>query len=806
MSLMPQQQMQGGPQIGMDPADARGFDEQAPQIGPNLASDPEFCKLVLTSWFKQLYPQVLQQQRLWPIWERIDDAFRVKGKASDLDISAVDPQSVSLNPDKKGAGGLKDRKDGYSARVYPATFHKQVVTKTDMHKSIAWSDGLPVRAEMEEGDFEDPLYNPIQRSVDALNAELVRCARVTNLEQEDRKGRGAFCKYGHAWALPNFEYRMDVVPQSFAVPQDPQMAQQMMQDLMQRFGSPPQMSQSPFGMVATWQQRTITKMETRLIFMRVDDVFVDQTLPADNMDMQLCPTVRSRVNRTALFGNDYDPISNPFGYLNCQQAMTESNPQWTFSTSDTIFQQELLKKWGLSMSGQIKPANALKQKWMGWPMLAIYQDPKTGKLALDEGEGVDTPQGKVFVKPERYVVEAFGNLEFTNSSATVLRIQRNPTPKDRVPLLFAANLTEDTAGAIPLSKAEAAIKATDQEATCLNQFFNAKNKQIDPSWLVPTDFDIRTDLGKHGTNFPTDEPERFKSLGPTYDFTQTMMEFQARMQAEGQAIMGMSDQLLGNVSTGRRPATELQNAFDASKMPITIEIDQYNAGILGQWALFHKEAIEMFADRAYLFKVTGRIMGGYGALKLFTAVADEFMKRQAAIGNFQYMAQMVAPLPGANLQPIIAAMWKLMKLPGNPNEILPDGGFNKARDDAMQIITQICGFGRLTPPTPSDPHQIYIGAFTQALKDPYWQEKTPETLPLLNQRLMMQIQLFQQQQQMQMAIQQHQLAMAHMGASLGQHFKPQGPQQGGNGNQPAMSNQPPQTSGGANQQLMGGVQ
>lgn len=824
MSALPQQ-------ASPAPDTVPSLDQSIQQIGPNMASDPDFCKVVMDySWRNEVYPKVLQQQTLWPTWKRIDDAFRVKGSATDLDISAVDPQFVNKNADGKGAGGLRDRNDGYSSRVYPATLHKQIVTKTDMHVSIAWSDGLPVRAEKDEYEVEHPLYNPIQQSVDAFNQELARCAREVRLKRQDRKGRGSFCKYGHVWAMPDFRLKMETVPESYVVPQDPQLQMQMEQDMLQRYGGQkPQLQQTPFGIMATWSVRKITAMETHLVFLRVDDVFVDQTLPCDDMEQQLCPVVRSRVNRGVLFGNDYDPVSNPFGYLNTQQAMNDSNPQWSFSTSDTIFQQELLKKWGLAMSGQIMPQNALKQKWTLYPKLGIYQDPKTGKLALDDGTGIECPQcqgkrnamdqggqthdcpmcsgsGKYFVKPERYVVEAYGNLEFSNSSATVLRIQRNPTPKDRVPLLFSANLSEDTAGAIPLSKSEASLKAVDQEATSLNQWFNSKNKQIDPGWLVPADgFDVGTDLGQHGKNFPCENPDVFKSLAPTYDTTQNMESFMDRQQSEVMAINGMSDQLLGIVSSGRRPATELQNAFDASKMPITIEVDQYNEDIMGGWARFHQEAIEAFAPKEWIYEKTGRT--AFGNIQLFTAVADEFMKRQAAIGNFQYIAQLIAPIPGANLQPVLSAMWSLMKLPGNPDEVLPDGGMKKARADGMRIVTQICGEGQMIPPQQSDPHAVYIQIFEQALQDPYWQKKTPETLPLLQQRYMMQLQMQAMQMQQQLAAQQHQLMLAHAGASLGQHFKPQmNPQQGGNGNQPAMSNQAPANSGGANQQLMGGVQ
>lgn len=804
------------------PSIVPALDENRPQIGPNLAGNPDFCKTVMAYLHREyVYPQVIQQQPKLEIWRRIDDAFRVRGAADDLDISAVDPQTRVVNPDAKGRGGLADRHDGYSSRVYPATFHKQIVTKTDMHMSIAWADGLPVRAVAPRTPYEHPLYNPTQQSVDGANRLLEDCAREIRLKKEDRKGRGSAAKYGHAWAAVDWEYELEDRPIIHQFPADPQLANAMLQDLSQQLGPPTQVDQQ--NMVAVWVQRGVKTMRTNYRIQRVDDVFIDQTMPADDMDKQLCPCVRTRGNRGELHGNDYDPDTNPFGYLNCQEALQETNPQWQVSQCDTLYQQELQKK-GLSLTGQIKPANAIKQRWTMYPMLAI--DPQTGDL--DDGSGIDCPscQGKgtvpgqdgqsgtcpqcqgrnrIFLKPERYVVEAFGNMEFSNSAATCLRIQIIPNPNKRVPLLFTANLTEDTAGAIPLCKAEASLKAVDQEATSVNQWFDSKNGQINPPWIIPEDADKRMDCNRPNGNIQTDNPNGFVPMRTSLDPTQNMVEFMSRMKTEVMDINGMSPGLLGEVSSGRRAATEIQNAFDAGKMPITIEIDQYGEDMLAGWAQFHLDNIEAFADREWIRKQTGRTT--FGKVQLFSAVADEFLKRQAAIGNFQYLAQMVAPIPGANIQPIFAAMCNLMRLPINPNEVLPDGGVKKAIQDGLRIVTTILGKGQFLPPNPADPHQIFIEIFEQALQDEHWQEQTPETLPLLQQRLMMQMQLLQQQQQAQLMAQQHQLMLAHAGASLGQHFRPQMQKDGqSTGNQPAMSNSPAATSGGVNQQTMGGIQ
>jgi hypothetical protein len=827
VSALPQQQATPSPEI------IPALDENGPQFEPNLASDPDFCRLVLDHcWRKHLYPEVLQQERLWSMWRRIDDAWRVKGASYDLDISATDPITVVTNPDAKGRGGITDPKDGYSSRVYPATLHQQIVAKTNTHMAIAWGDGLPVKAEIPEDLPVHPLYNPTQQQADAANELLRDCAWEIGLKKKDRIGRGCFAKYGHVIASTDFVYKLKDQPVMYRLPQDPQQQAMLVQMKMQEYGGAfPQVMPSPdgLGQVAVWNQRVVDKMETRCDFIRVDDFFIDQTLSTeDNFRHQLCVALRKRTNRNALFGNDYDPQSNPFGWLNTQQANQDGNPHWQFQgMSNQQFQDELQKKWGLNITGQMPIQNGLKSLWTLYVMLAIYQDPKDGTLKLDDGTGIVCPQCngsglvssgptpdapdhyalnhpcpvcegrmKLWIQPQRYVVEAYGDLEYANSQATCLRIQRNPTPKDRVPVLFSASLTEDTAGAIPLCKAEASLKSVDQEATAVNQYFDAKNGLINPPWLYPEEADGRMDFNRPNRNIPHQgNPNLYQPMRAQLDPTGNLMPFIDMMRGDTTNINNMTPQLLGEINDGRRSATELQNAFDAGRIPVLQEIDQYGQDILAGWAQFHLDYVEAFVDRAWIQEKTGR--SGFGKVRLISSVGDEFLKRQSAIGNLQYVAQMVAAMPGANLNPILSAFCQLTKLPINADEVLPDGGVKLAALRGMQIITKILGTGQMVPALPSDPHAIYIEMFEQALQDPYWQQKTPETLPLLQMRLQQQLQLQLQQQQAQLMAQQHAMMLQASAKGAGQK---------GNGNQPPMSSSPPATSGGANQQMMGGMQ
>lgn len=781
-----------------------------PVIGPNLAGNIDLCRRVLSHVWKDFgYPYMLQQTLLWPTWDRLYDAWRVKGKRSDLDISYTDPASEQKNPDGRGDG--LTGKDGISAKVYPSAFHRQVRNKTDMHMSVAWDGGVPVRAVKPETIYEHPLYNPDTQQVNVANELLHQCADQIEMKSRDRIARGSWSLYGHAYIQTDFKYRL--IPQAVThqLPPDTNMAQMRVQAVSaQMGGQQPQFD--PQARTATWWQLIVDpdSMVTDYLPIRHDCVLLDQTLSASDMDRQPCPFVRSHGTRFDLWGNDYDPQQNPFGWLNVQQALSKGAQQYTLSAQDEgSFRLDLAKKYGLSDAGQLKPRNAMKQLWTCYPMLAI--DPATGML--DEGEGIECPTcrgakqvaaqtmvggeaaqystmpdvmgpviigpggpapalmqakqdcpdcqgvGLKFIEPKRYVMQMYGLLSFGGeSSATVLRIQPIPTVGGKVPLLFGAHLTEDTAGAIPYCWAEAALPATDQLATAHNQFLDAKNQVINRQWLCLEDEPARNmDLNRPNKNIPV---QTIGGVQPApsiaFDITQTLQPYMGMQEGEIQSCGGLPPVALGQIASGRRAATEIQTASDAAQLPITVEIDSYNTQLPGRWAKQHLDNIEAYGDRDWIFKRTGRTT--FGRVKLYTQVAKDFFTEQAQLQLLQNFLPAAAGIPGFN---VARAAQEIFTLAGfnNASEFIDDGGVRKAQMDAFRIIAEFLGEGKFSPPTPFDPHQIYIECFQQALMDPDWLKKAPEMMPMLEQRLNFQNMLFQQQQQQQMMQQAQQAAL-----------------------------------------------
>jgi hypothetical protein len=88
-----------------DPEIIPAADEHPPEIPPNLAGNQALCTnvtkfLVHRYWYA--YEQ--QQMRLWPIWRRIDDAWRARTQTQDLieGRSITEKMAEPLTPQDRG--------------------------------------------------------------------------------------------------------------------------------------------------------------------------------------------------------------------------------------------------------------------------------------------------------------------------------------------------------------------------------------------------------------------------------------------------------------------------------------------------------------------------------------------------------------------------------------------------------------------------------------------------------------------------------------------------------------------------------
>lgn len=776
------------------------MDEPAIVFGENMAGDEELCKAVIKHAVEDyFYTYENQQRALWPTWRKIDDMWMARINPEDLQWALLNAKVLRQ--------GKQSIVDGISAQAQSPSAFKQMKALTDIIVQMSWQEGAPGQYQKPKCVYEHPLYNPTQQSIDALNELLQETLEDGEIQNEYRKNIGQYVKYGHAWVLSDFERELEVVLEQFKL--NPMMAQGQIAQLSQQYGAQPADIQppTPFNpyVTVTFRKLVIKKMQTHYRHLNVRDVFIDQLLPCDNLHMHLqpCPMVRRHITNFALEDNIYHEVANPFGWLNTKKAAVDQKGHWAYNETDEQTNRDaMVKRHNIVSIQQVKGKEAVKQLWTLFPLLRI----KDGVLVKDDlkcehcnGSGKMTMEGEsvvcevcggsgvIHVPAERYCVQVFGGMRL---SGTVMRIQKMPKGVP-IPLLFAADMVEDDACAIPTSRAEVAMIPMYHLAVAECQMQDSKDYTIYRPWKVRYDSpSVNLNLNEPSGNilFETDPNEIQRAEGNQYDESATLLDHIARKEDDVQRIFGATDQLLGLLSTGRRPATEIGNAIEAGKNPIIVMADGYNRQIFGGYMRTMQKNIELFGDRDWIKQKTGKTT--FGKPKIYTSVASDFFKKSVMINNVRYLVE------ASNMNPLLqSAVPQLFNQTANLMGVdiqVDDGGLKKIQQDGMGIITKILGEGVLVPPGLEDPDDIYISMFGMALEDPYWIKTAPQNLPLLAQRIMM-----QQQQAFQKAMQQ-----AQMQAAM-QPPPEEDPQSNDNGDRPKKPGDPGASHGRAKQNEQG---
>lgn len=787
-----------------DPEVIPAMDENPIQWGENLAFDEPLCKEVLkhivTDYF---YTYENQQRAFWPVWRKIDDMWRSKVNATDL-------QWPILNAKMRNQS-QPTVVDGISAMAQSPAAFKQMKALTDIIVQMSWQEGSPGKYQKPECVYEHPLYNPTQQAIDAANEGLQEDIDECNIQHEYRVNIGQYVKYGHAWVLVDFEKELETIQEKYNL--NPQMAQGQVQQLAMQYGANPTAIEppSPFKpyVTVTFHRQVIKKMVTHFRHLNVRDVFIDQLLPCNSMEIQPCPMVRRHMTDYGLETNIYHPQANPFGWLNTKMASQDQRAHWAYNETDEQTNRDaIVKRQNVVNIQQVKGKEATKQLWTIYPLLRIDANGR-----LDTGNGLQCEHcagrgrmtvmtdigseeqpcpecegtGTIHPPAKRYVVQVYGGMRL---GGTVLRIQELPEKLSCPPLLFGADMVEDDAIAIPSSRAEIAMIPMYHLAKAECQMQDSKDYTIYRPWKKRYDspsVNLNCNEPNGDILFETDPNEIQRADGNQYDETVTLIQHIQRKEDDIQRIFGATDQLLGLLATGRRSAMEVGNALEAGKNPIIVMSDGYNRQIFGGWMKCRLRNIELFGDRDFIKRKTGKTT--FGKPKIYTSVASDFFKKSVLINNVRYLME------AANMNPLLQQAVPTLfnetaKLMGVDIQI-NDGGLKKIQQDGFRIITKILGEGILEPPIPSDPHQVYVDMFQQAFEDPFWQKSAPQNLPLLAQRIMWQQQMLMQQQ----------FQQAQMQNAL--NPPQEEPESNDNGNRPKKPGEPASTPGKQMQQAQG---
>jgi hypothetical protein len=787
------------------------MDEQRLVIAPNLAENQDLCEAV-TKYITQEYwwNQLMLQEPFWATWQKIDNMWRSRFAAADLSIPNVTRKSMeTVTPSAE---------DGKSARAQSVKPFQQMHAITDIGEQISWEGGLPARAEIPEDVIEGDFYQPTEQSCIAANAILRRSSEDINLRAKYRRSFGNFAKYGIAWAAVDFTMKYEEVELRFPLSAEPMEAEAQIQALVKAYPN----AQFTQGMGFVKEQR-VSELLTHFIPLTVDSVLIDPLISCDPVDNQPCPMVRQYIIEADLLKNRYDPLTNPFGFVNLEQAVSSQKGHYALTAEDEVPLRDRLKnRFNISDQMANQREQRIRQRWTAYPLLRISEngeldtgdgvtcptcqgqkkiqqpvqqeapmgavDPGTMQVMADtqvaQVEEVDCPtcagSGKARPPLKRWMVDFYGGMRM---GATCIRIQEKPEKLD-IPLLYAVDLSEDDACAYPMSKAEISMILVEQVTTAETQFHDSKEKTVYRGTKVKMDSPAakiqnfnKPDLVAIFESDPR-EIERFDA--GQFDETVTLVPYIERKEAQIEQIFGVTPTLQGLLASGRRSALEVGEATDAAKNPLVLMVDRYNRQMMGGWARKSIKNLELFGDRDYIRRVTGREF--IGKVNIFTAVGEEFFKKLSAQQNIRYILESSTNDPV--MQPARVEMWnELMKLMGI-NIRIPDGGMELAKLEAYKVVSEILGDGQFSPPEQDDPHQIYVEVFREAMRNDVWKKLAPQNMPLLQQRYMMQEQL---------AFQAEMMAMQEQ-ALQQQIMNPQP-----NGDQPTTPGKPPQDRGQLNQ-------
>lgn len=768
-------------------------DEQQPVIGPNIATDQKTCEaltryLVNDFW----YPYLVQQQRFWPVWDQMDRAWRANLEAIDLDL-----MSPTLDKKNFNIANSPNAKDGFTLKISPTDFHKQLDALLKVGMQISWEEGMPVMAVKPDYVFET-LYNPTQQTVDAINEILNETAHESDLRTEYKINFHSFLTFGAAWGMTDLKRTFEDVQVRYTLGYDMMQVQAGLQVLSQKYeGQPPQLAHSPQGVTATFTERRVKEFVTSFKHLDIDAVFTDLSISCRDMEIHPCPFIRQHLAEHQLEKNAYDPQTNPFGWVNIPQALEATKGHYTLNAEDEgPLRARIVQRYGISDQNILKAEHTKKQLWTAYPMLRVAPDG-----TLDTGDGVPCPQcnatGKISQPPDangvqppaaqcpncaagrarpiarRFVAQFYGAMR---GPQTCVRLQLMPEGMS-VPIKFAADMVEDTACAIPVCKGEVAWNDLMVLAKYENLMLHSKDMAIHRGWKIKSDsISAEKDFDKPNTNIEFDsdprEVERLESS--QFDETLTIVPYAQERRERIKSMFGATDQLIGEIESGRRSALELGNAIDASKNPIVVMTDGYNKQMVGAWAKDVARNLDLWGDRDWIREKTGREY--FGKLRFNTAVGQEFIRKLMRVQNERSLMEMLTPLAQVFppvLEIIPKILQKLFNDMGMADIQVPDGGAMKAQQSAMRIVSKILGDGVMVMPTLSDPDEIYIAIFTDAIRaaqeDPEdcWYNRSAETLPLLMQRLQMQQQIALQKQQQQMMQQMQMQAMQAHAQALG---------------------------------------
>jgi hypothetical protein len=498
--------------------------------------------------------------------------------------------------------------------------------------------------------------------------------------------------------------------------------------------------------------------------------------------------------------NKYDPVLNPFGYLNTEKL---GRGEYIYQGSEMTSVQDALKKTlqGLGQNGianasvsqLLKPEHSVEAKWMLFPMMPF--DPNTGIFDHDGSKGIPH---------QRFIMEMHGP-NIHSGSQVILRLQPNYYPKNQLPIYASCHMPDLDSGLYSPSLGQLLYNHFVEITLCMEQYLHNKDLiNNPPTWVQVSSPAANQDLNVPNAKIKVNGPNDF-GWRQMFDGTGSTVEMIKMLRDNAQTTSKAVDAIMGKAMGSRTSATEASNAFQASMSAITTDIDYLSNDLHGAYADRMWDYTGLWFDPDLLFHITGQFgfaikpEDTWASIGKKTNVGSTYVEKIVKSQNLRYVLESSRMETGLDRP----ALWTelLNEMGFNGRAIVDDGG----RGQQIQFATvQACEtyIGNQVLVDPDQDHQIAIEVKTSFLKDrlSLWNTTYPQGQPMLLEQIK-QHQYFIQLQ-MQMALAQQQAAVAQAQLNVHQENPPSLPSgsagmRGGGTAAPQNAGQVAQQGGGA---------
>lgn len=667
---------------------------------------------------KYVFPQIQERTHFEPMWDKMLQMARVQLPTEEMFGSRDDGTRTAEQTADTGTG---------KARVADSVVHDAIERLTDIMHFVSFKEKLPIQYALPDyikQPHNTPEYQPLQDRIKAGNALLQWNSDNHGVYRNHLINTRHHFTYGISFIKSDFRFRVEAINR--------------------------QMNDGRIEAVPE-----ITEIGTTFEPISIRKLWLNWRLPVYAMKHQPCPFFFEEQPRFALLQNRYDPVTNPFGYVNVEKVMSqnylfnETEFSAVRSAFDITHSMMSNTRLGSVTSSILDPKFSVEAKWTFYPMLPF--DPATGRFDHD---------GSLGIPYSRFIVESFGP-NIASGSQMIIRLQPDYYPRGEMPLYGTCHMPDLDSGLYPPSIGQILWNHYKEITKCMEQFLDNKDWINDPpSWVTVGSPALNENLNAKGAKIKVNGPHDFGWRTP-YDATGSTVAMVQYLREGAQTTSKAVDAIMGKAMGSRTSATEATNAFQASMSAITTDINLYNYDAMGGYA----DRVWLYSgawmDKDLLKEITGQFgfemtpEDMHMSVSLKADVGSTFIEKITKQQHLRYV------LEAGRMDPQLRRdrLWKMLleEMGFDPTGIIEDNGY----DQQIQLATLQCSETYLGMPVIVDPdqdHTIGIKVKSAFIKDrnSSWNQNYPGMsallIPQIEQhqwylQLQMQQMLLQQQMQ-----------------------------------------------------------